>query len=67
MSPDLAIAMVYTYIHCRPLQAGDELQAKAASGVAERRIELPPVADGPIRVVMGPQDDEFDDDAKALF
>ena len=24
-------------------------------------------ADGPIRVVMGPQDDEFGDDAKALF
>jgi biotin-dependent carboxylase-like uncharacterized protein len=51
----------------RPLQAGDELQAKAASGAAERRIELPPALDGPIRVVMGPQDDEFDDDAKARF
>ena len=25
----------------RPLQAGDELQAAAASGAAERRIELP--------------------------
>jgi biotin-dependent carboxylase-like uncharacterized protein len=51
----------------RPLQPGDELQAKAASTAAERRIELPPALDGPIRVVMGPQDDEFDDDAKALF
>ncbi len=51
----------------RPLQAGDELQAKAASGAAECRIELPTVADGPIRVVLGPQDDEFGDEAKNLF
>jgi 5-oxoprolinase (ATP-hydrolysing) subunit C len=51
----------------RPLQAGDELQAGAASGAAERRIELPAVSDGPIRVVLGPQDDEFDEDAKKLF
>jgi biotin-dependent carboxylase-like uncharacterized protein len=50
----------------RPLQAGDELQAVAAGG-AERRIELPSPAAGPIRVVMGPQDDEFGDDAKNLF
>lgn len=51
----------------RPLQAGDELQTRAASGVAERRIELPAVAKGPIRVVMGPQDDEFGEEAKGLF
>ena len=51
----------------RPLQAGDELQVAAASGAAERRIELPAGGDAPIRVVMGPQDDEFSDDAKALF
>jgi 5-oxoprolinase (ATP-hydrolysing) subunit C len=51
----------------RPLQAGDELQAAAASGAAERRIDLPAVADAPIRVVLGPQDDEFGDDAKNLF
>jgi 5-oxoprolinase (ATP-hydrolysing) subunit C len=50
----------------RPLQAGDKLQAAAASGAAERTIELPAVADGPIRVVMGPQDDEFGE-AKQLF
>ncbi|HEX2363721.1 MAG TPA: allophanate hydrolase, partial [Bradyrhizobium sp.] len=50
----------------RPLQAGDELPAKAASGTPERRIELP-TASGPIRVVLGPQDDEFADEAKALF
>jgi biotin-dependent carboxylase-like uncharacterized protein len=51
----------------RPLQAGDELQAKAASGAAERRIDLPSIAAGPIRVVMGPQDDEFDEQATKLF
>jgi biotin-dependent carboxylase-like uncharacterized protein len=51
----------------RPLQAGDELQTAAPSGAAERRIELPAAADGPIRVVLGPQDDEFGDEAKKLF
>jgi biotin-dependent carboxylase-like uncharacterized protein len=50
----------------RPLQEGDELPAQPASGAAERRIELP-VGSGPIRVVMGPQDDEFADEAKAVF
>ena len=42
----------------RPLQAGDELQTKAASGMAERRIELPAASDAPIRIVWGPQDDD---------
>jgi biotin-dependent carboxylase-like uncharacterized protein len=51
----------------RPLQAGDELQTAPASGAAEQRIELPTAADAPIRVVWGPQDDEFADDAKKLF
>jgi 5-oxoprolinase (ATP-hydrolysing) subunit C len=50
----------------RPLQAGDKLGVVAASGAAERTIDLPAVAEGPIRVVMGPQDDEFGD-AKQLF
>jgi biotin-dependent carboxylase-like uncharacterized protein len=50
----------------RPLQAGDELQVTAASGAAERRIDLPAEVVGPIRVVMGPQDDEFGD-SKNLF
>jgi biotin-dependent carboxylase-like uncharacterized protein len=50
----------------RPLQGGDALQAAAATGTAERRIDLPTAADGPVRVVMGPQDDEFGD-AKNLF
>ena len=51
----------------RPLQSGDEFQVKAASGASERRIELPASTKGPIRVVLGPQDDEFDDNNKALF
>jgi len=51
----------------RPLQSGDEFQVNAASRAAERRIELPAPANGPIRVVFGPQDDEFADAAKALF
>jgi len=51
----------------RPLQAGDELQTRAASGAAERRIDLPPLAEGPIRLLLGPQDDEFGADAKAFF
>jgi 5-oxoprolinase (ATP-hydrolysing) subunit C len=51
----------------RPLQAGDELQVATASGAAERRIDLPPPVKAPIRVVMGPQDDEFADDQKNLF
>src|SRR5689334_9010964 len=51
----------------RPLQAGDELQVAAGSGAPERRIELPAAPDAPIRVVLGPQDDEFSDEAKALF
>ncbi len=53
--------------HPRPLQAGDELQTRQASGAAERRIDLPAAVEGPIRVVMGPQDDEFDDVQKKLF
>jgi 5-oxoprolinase (ATP-hydrolysing) subunit C len=51
----------------RPLQAGDELPAMAASGAPEQRIELPQAANGPIRVLFGPQDDEFADGARQLF
>jgi 5-oxoprolinase (ATP-hydrolysing) subunit C len=51
----------------RPLQAGDELQVTAASDATEHRIELPAEAKGPIRVVMGPQDDEFGDATKLFL
>lgn len=50
----------------RPLQAGDLLDVDAAKAGDEHGIELPAQADGPIRVVMGPQDDEFGD-ARDLF
>ncbi len=50
----------------RPLQAGDTLQVAAASGTVAREIDLPAIPIGPIRIVMGPQDDEFGD-ATALF
>jgi len=42
------------------------LQAIAASNASEKRIDLPPPVEGAIRVVMGPQDDEFGD-GKELF
>jgi len=51
----------------RPLQPGDEIRVTAASGAAERRIDLPTPPDAPIRVVLGPQDDEFAADAVQLF
>jgi len=50
----------------RPLQAGDEFRVEAASDTQERRIELSD-ANGPIRVVLGPQDDEFDEANRELF
>jgi biotin-dependent carboxylase-like uncharacterized protein len=51
----------------RALQAGDELQVTEPSGATERRIDLPAAVEGPIRVLLGPQDDEFGDDMKSLF
>ena len=51
----------------RPLQSGDELTVSAASARPERRIDLPAAGTGPIRVVLGPQNDEFSDEATALF
>ncbi|MBR0693377.1 biotin-dependent carboxyltransferase family protein [Bradyrhizobium lablabi] len=51
----------------RPLQSGDELKTQPASGAAERRIDLPAPADAPIRIVLGPQDDEFAEEGKKLF
>jgi biotin-dependent carboxylase-like uncharacterized protein len=51
----------------RPLQAGDALQAAAPSGGPERRIDLPAPVDDPIRVLMGPQDDEFGEATKLFL
>ncbi|WP_257164756.1 biotin-dependent carboxyltransferase family protein [Bradyrhizobium sp. SRS-191] len=50
----------------RPLQSGDVFKVAPASQAPELRLELPK-ASGAIRVVMGPQDDEFSDEMKALF
>jgi len=50
----------------RPLQAGDVFDVAPASRAPEMRIDLP-TPSGAIRVVMGPQDDEFSDEMKALF
>ncbi|QLH71717.1 biotin-dependent carboxyltransferase family protein [Rhodopseudomonas palustris] len=43
----------------RPLQAGDAIAVKSAAPSVERRLDLPEQQDTPIRVVLGPQDDEF--------
>jgi biotin-dependent carboxylase-like uncharacterized protein len=44
----------------RPLQAGDLIEVGSARPAGhERGLDLPPLFGGPIRVVMGPQDDEF--------
>lgn len=51
----------------RPLRAGDELPVRPAGGGPEHRIELPASDQGPIRVVMGPQDDEFAEVDKERF
>jgi 5-oxoprolinase (ATP-hydrolysing) subunit C len=51
----------------RPLQAGDELEVAPASDGAERRIDLPAIARGPIRVALGPQNDEFSEETIGLF
>ncbi|MBB1089833.1 biotin-dependent carboxyltransferase [Rhodopseudomonas palustris] len=50
----------------RPLQPGDVIPAKPATIAAERRLDLPKPSEAPIRVVLGPQDDEFGD-AVATF
>jgi biotin-dependent carboxylase-like uncharacterized protein len=51
----------------RALQAGDTLEVATASSGPERRIDLPSPATGPIRLALGPQDDEFSDEALKLF
>jgi biotin-dependent carboxylase-like uncharacterized protein len=51
----------------RPLQGGDELDVAAASAGPERRIDMPAPLTGPIRVALGPQNDEFSDEAISLF
>jgi biotin-dependent carboxylase-like uncharacterized protein len=52
----------------RPLRAGDRLEVgEAPQGAPARRFKPLPVTAGPIRVVLGPQDDAFTPDAVTLF
>jgi len=52
----------------RPLQAGDLLALHDAAPLAqERRLPLAPAAQGPIRIVFGPQHEEFDTAAQELL
>ncbi|HET7884601.1 MAG TPA: biotin-dependent carboxyltransferase family protein [Bradyrhizobium sp.] len=52
----------------RPLQAGDELEVAAIAGAnPELRIDMPAAEAGPIRLTLGPQDDEFSEEAIRLF
>ena len=51
----------------RPLQAGDVIDVIPTGARADQFIDLLPPPNGPIRVVLGPQDDEFSDEMKALF
>ena len=52
----------------RPLRVGDELEVgSAAQGAPARRFKPLAVERGPIRVVLGPQDDHMTQDAVALF
>ncbi|MBS7743268.1 MAG: biotin-dependent carboxyltransferase [Chelatococcus sp.] len=52
----------------RPLAAGDRLPCAVAGQARSSRItEGPPVEEGPIRVVLGPQDDYFEPATIARF
>ncbi|QDL97392.1 biotin-dependent carboxyltransferase [Rhodopseudomonas palustris] len=51
----------------RPFQAGDTIAVKCAARAVERRLDLPGQQDTPIRVVLGPQDDEFGDAVETLL
>ncbi len=58
------VSAVPTRDHCRRVT---NCRRRTPAAAAERRIELPTAADAPIRVVWGPQDDEFADETKRLF
>ena len=51
----------------RPLQSGDHLDVRAATGRSEHAIPPLPPSPDPIRVVLGPQDDEFGDAVKTFL
>lgn len=51
----------------RPLKSGDALTVNPGIDGPGQQITLPPPSVADIHVVMGPQDDEFSDEAKRLF
>ncbi|MCK7472733.1 MAG: biotin-dependent carboxyltransferase family protein [Rhodopseudomonas palustris] len=51
----------------RPLQSGDSIAAPAALPRAELTLNWPPAPEAPIRVVLGPQHDEFGDAVAVLL
>ena len=51
----------------RPLQSGDHLDVRAATERTEHALPLRPPSPNPIRVVLGPQDDEFGDAVKTFL
>lgn len=56
-------------IHGRDLQAGDEIACAAVDPAQEERRQSapPPLGEGPIRVMPGPQDDHFTPEAFATL
>lgn len=51
----------------RPLQSGDHLDVRAATERTEHALPSLPPSPDPIRVVLGPQDDEFGDAVKTFL
>jgi len=51
----------------RALKGGDDLTLTEASDTPERSLAFSTPADGPIRIVPGPQFDEFDEESQALL
>lgn len=51
----------------RPLQNGDHLDVRAATERSEHALPPLPPSPDPIRVVLGPQDDEFGDAVKTFL
>lgn len=51
----------------RPLQSGDHLDVRAATERTEHTLPVLPLSPDPIRVVLGPQDDEFGDAVKTFL
>ncbi|MCL2716141.1 MAG: biotin-dependent carboxyltransferase family protein [Alphaproteobacteria bacterium] len=51
----------------RPLRSGDELNLAQASDTPERSLAFSTDTEEPIRIVPGPQFDEFDEDSQVLL